>query len=166
MPKTRLPIDTPKFIHSATDKLMKKLGFKARRDNSIFTAKSPSWAAAYGRYYAIFPIGEYFYTYSNSIQDFYVDLISDRIDEILTNEALKLYHDKLQIPSEKQKIHFNIKESEIDQKKLFKIIKNEYTTTNINEAHYKSEIMISCESYYAVDTFDMKFFDLLGLEIL
>lgn len=71
IPKNRAPRDTPPEINAALVKCFKELGFSATRDNSVFMTSNRNQAAIYGQPYYIMPVGEFGFTYSEKIQDFY-----------------------------------------------------------------------------------------------
>lgn len=69
--RTRRPKDIPYVVHDAVNYQLDELGFKARRDNSIFISGSKSIAVHYGPPYLIFPLDGYSYTWSPDVHDLY-----------------------------------------------------------------------------------------------
>lgn len=141
--KRRRPMDSPTALHRKVNKAMKELGFEARRNNSIFTIKSPGAASGYGDIYCVFPIGEYNYTYSNSIEDFYNYFRSENILNILTDKSIDTF-----MSLKDEYIIDIIESSDINYQALVKFIKKNYSNTKLNSAKRNTEIMINCESYY------------------
>ncbi len=65
----RKPRDMSVEIQNGIDAELKKRGFVARRGNSIFCTGNFNFALQYGKPYLVFPIGEFSYTWSRSVQD-------------------------------------------------------------------------------------------------
>lgn len=66
----RSPMDTPTLFHQMSVDVYKKLGIKARRDNSIFCTKSANTAKQYGPPHVIIPFNGYSFSQLKGIRDF------------------------------------------------------------------------------------------------
>ena len=75
----RYPMNTPQELQNIVNDWFRKYGFKAHRGNSFFCTSSFSDAEKYGVPHAIFPIGNYSYTWSPLIHDFFEDIDRTRI---------------------------------------------------------------------------------------
>lgn len=74
-PVGRKPKDTAPLVHRQVNKIMKKYGFVARRDNSLFTTSKYSHASGYGNVvYMIFPKDGFHFTWSPEYADWYNNL--------------------------------------------------------------------------------------------
>lgn len=80
----RKPMNTQIHAHEILTKAFTELGFVANRNNSFF-AGSKSEAKSYGHLTAIFPIGNFNYTYSPLIEDLYMG-----IDHVLLKGVTKV----------------------------------------------------------------------------
>ena len=60
----REPVDSDQKLSRRFDKMLKALGFKALRSNSIFVTSSLKTASYFGTSYIIFPINGFNYTYT------------------------------------------------------------------------------------------------------
>jgi len=105
----RAPLGTDRKINNKLNSVLRQVGFKARRDNSIFTTSMEVTAQEYGKVYIIFPlngfdyswcalaedltmefdIGEKKYSVSRENNEFYNDLIT-----LLPQEFVQKYHFK------------------------------------------------------------------------
>lgn len=65
----RQPKDSSASAQKSYDEMLKKLGIKALRSNSIFTTASLSHASNYGKVYAIIPKNSAFYSWSQVYKD-------------------------------------------------------------------------------------------------
>lgn len=72
-PTDRGPRSTSIILHEMTTNAMKKLGFVARRDNSLFVTSNENEASGYGITYGIIPIGNYYFTWSKNVYDFSIE---------------------------------------------------------------------------------------------
>lgn len=70
-PRTeRIPTSSNASINDAFNRAMEKLGYQARRDNSLFCSSSQSHAAGFGsNIYVIFPLNGFDYTWSRAVGD-------------------------------------------------------------------------------------------------
>lgn len=75
-PINREPRDTNKLIHKILINAFKQAGFKANRDNSIFCSfnkeTADTYSKAHNSNFVVFPIGNFDYCFSRSINDLYV----------------------------------------------------------------------------------------------
>ena len=138
----RHPKDTPKRVSGLMDDwFKKKFGIRFRSEAMFVTSKSYT-ASAFGHVYIVFPIGDYDYCWSKV----YSDLTDDASDAVTNNvhrypEEYKYLVDK----------YSNIKKEHLEEiledgrYKFNKGLVEALTKT-------KSEVMIKCESYYALDT--------------
>ena len=77
-PKGRVPKSMDYEVHLMMTRAFKELGFKANRDNSFYVFGN-RWST-YGRNnYGFFPIGDYSFTWSPSVEDLYLDMPYDTI---------------------------------------------------------------------------------------
>jgi adenylate kinase family enzyme len=117
--KNRTPTDTESSVHFRAISLMKEMGYVAHRGNGLFVSGSEATANRYGTAYVVFPIGDFKYTWSPEIHDFFAESLFRKMGSMS------------------------------DQK--LKDIISTYQTTDLQRAiRSKFEIIISCESYYAV----------------
>lgn len=84
--KDRKPKDTPQIIHNIVNNFLKKKGFEARRDNSIFCtgdirlAKDFVTSESNRKIFVIFPEKDFYFTWNPYIKDFYLEDIFERED--------------------------------------------------------------------------------------
>jgi hypothetical protein len=89
----RKPTDTPLPIHEFMDNwFYKKFGVKFR-SNAMFVTKSRGSAQIYGDVYIVFPIGEFKYCYSSTIDDLYAT-IANKIESKLSSHYAPLTKEK------------------------------------------------------------------------
>lgn len=123
----RQPSDMPQQYHTFLDRyFLDTVGFRAR-SQAVFCVGLPALRdiSSYGRTHVVFPVGEFEYTWSPTVEDLYGDLIYRRYFRDAENqeEALRKHLDE-----------------------------QHYQTTQLNEAvTSKSEIMVKCSKYYAVE---------------
>lgn len=147
----RRPADTPKPVQRKVDQMLKALGFKALRSNSIFVTPMKINAEEYSvdggdGVYVIFPINGFKYTWSEHVGDmfgYFADEMGSKLEHWLLNakvnpKSLKQFQE-----------YFG------------------YTNKHLDQAlDHHSEVMISGQ-YYAVDVdvaYDL-LKDLAGFEI-
>lgn len=84
-PVGRIPKDNPFFIDELMNDFLKKQGFEARRDNSIFVTSDMKFAGKFATsefdLYVIFPEKNFSFTWNPYINDFYYDSFLDIIGE-------------------------------------------------------------------------------------
>lgn len=138
----RHPKDTPEGISKLMDNwFKKKFGIKFRSESMFVTSRA--WtAAAYGLVYMVFPIGDYDYVWSKKYSD-------------LTEDAFTAVTQKAKDNPEELK-YLNVTHSNLKQKHLDEVMEDGDYKFNkgLVEAltQSKSEVMIKCKSYYALDT--------------
>lgn len=72
--KTRMnrkPLNTPEKLHNTMIQAFIKAGFKAHRGNSLFCSGSMRLIRQYGEPCVIYPIGDFNFSWSRSVVDFY-----------------------------------------------------------------------------------------------
>jgi len=122
--KARPPKDTPMNIHKTADEWFNKKFHIKFRSQGLFGFGAVVSANNYGRVYTIFPIGEFDYCYSNAYDD---------LTEIISAKApAKATAEDIEEILEDGYYKFNVD--------LVKVI---------NKKEW-NEIMISCDSYYAI----------------
>ena len=126
----RKPLETPSDFQEMADEIFSKLGFKALRKNSLFVSGDEIEAGAYGtNTYVVFPIGEFSFSWSKGIHDFYRHFIAD---EIIRN--------------------FEKSNGEISKPKLADYLKKSYSDKNLLAAiESENEILIRTDTYYAIE---------------
>lgn len=89
-PTNRKPVDTDQELHEQINKIFVELGFKAHRGNSIFVSGSMTEASYFSSYhgpgslrqiYTIFPIGDFYFTWSPHITDMYEEIDQENVPE-------------------------------------------------------------------------------------
>lgn len=88
-PKERLPKDMPINLHNLLNNALKKSGFVATRDNSVFVTSSIDTAKFYGNVYVFFPKNGFYYTWSKNITDAYTDY--ELIPSIINKKNIGIY---------------------------------------------------------------------------
>lgn len=125
--KDRRPLASPKLLHNYVEDKMKKMRLNARRTNSVFVSGSLAvahgYGGTYGGPYVIFPIGNFDFTWSPVMDD-------------LFNYLPRFWQDK---PSPDQ--------YEILDSRIGKYIDHDL----IGAIKSWNEIMVKCDSYYAVE---------------
>jgi hypothetical protein len=139
----RRPSDTPLPIHEFMDNwFYKKFGVKFR-SNAMFATKSQS-ARLYGDVYIVFPIGEFKYCYSSTIDDLYAT-IANKIESKLSSHYAPLTKEKFNdFLSDDDNLKFAI---DIVEKIL---TDSKYIDSDLEKVSYFPEIMINCKSYLAI----------------
>lgn len=169
--KNRRPLTTPMAIHQAADEYMEKQFGVKFRSQSVFVTPDSGIAEEYGRgTYLVFPIGEFKYLWSPSVQDFYYIAQRDGADVLITvaNEnpdlLAELGLDAREFDGAQSTVsryHQTVATwNRLKPEKKAAIIKDwleaghgEYRSTGLHEAirhDPASEIMIVCDSYYAL----------------
>lgn len=165
----RQPVDTPKEAHDAIVELIRKLGFIANRDNSIFVSASALAARGYGDVHVIFPIGNYSYTWGNDVWDMYADFTReyniDRVYNLSSIDANRLktklnsfdpntdadMRDLAWIKRQFYLDQMNSNRGTFNIDEIFKIYGHKFSNRNLLKAiELRVEIMIACEYYYAI----------------
>lgn len=125
--KDRRPTDTPEEISKMLDNWFESKFNVRYRAESLFCVGSKDLARKYGKTYVIFPKGSFTYCWS----PVFGDLFNENADA------------------------FSVHNTDLSQKVVDEILDSgEYQTKNIVEAiskYPKNEIMIDCDSYYALD---------------
>lgn len=70
----RMPRDSSKKAHNIFNMLIGMVGGAANRSNSMFAHITDSYVSIYGRYYAVFPVGNFHYTWSPEFKDLTMNL--------------------------------------------------------------------------------------------
>jgi len=153
----RQPKDLSKDIHKDfDDEFLKQFGWRPR-SNGLFCTGEEASAYEYGNTFMIFPKGQYKFVWSKRIWDLYIHIkkiskttTSSREGNVLYqyiyNKVAKEIHDAGDTPDEG---FFD--EVTKEYNKLIISIVESYKSTNITEAiDSKHEIMINCQTYYAV----------------
>ena len=140
----RRPTDTPLPIHEFMDNwFYKKFGVKFR-SNAMFVTKSQGSARLYGDVYIVFPIGEFKYCYSSTIDDLYAT-IANKIESKLSSHYAPLTKEKFNdFLSDDDNLKFAI---DIVEKILSD---SKYIDSDLEKVSYNPEIMINCKSYLAI----------------
>lgn len=73
----RTPVDTDLETHDLFNQIIQKAGKTADRSNAIFTSGSLAVAKRYGDTDLVFPIGNFYYTWSTEVADWYAILQSE-----------------------------------------------------------------------------------------
>jgi hypothetical protein len=127
--KDRKPKDMPPEFHEAlNDYLVKKFGIPYRSE-SIFVTSRRNDAASYGDVCYVFPIGDFTFIWDKIIDDPWIDLV-DR-NRWLGNYEVKDFVTYLEAHDSYQDTDF------------------------IGAAISENEIMIACDSYYAINTYQL-----------
>lgn len=75
--QNRKPKDTAELVHDQLNKLIKRAGFIANRENSIFTTSDESFARSYGQYTAlIFPMDGFDFLWSKRFSDLFENYVA------------------------------------------------------------------------------------------
>ena len=122
--KNRKTLDTHSSIHKVVNKaFVENFGVPFR--NALFVTGSTLEAGGYGNRYIIFPIGEFKYIWSEEVKDLYV-ILARKFDQIPNKKILNQIYEYFKDP-------------------------NLYKSTDLDSAiESGSEIMIWCDSYYAI----------------
>lgn len=169
--KNRRPLTTPIAIHTAADEYMEKQFGVKFRSQSVFVSPDAGIAEEYSRKtFLVFPIGEFKYLWSPTVQDFYYIAQRDGADVLITvaNEnpdlLTELGLDAKEFDgaqSNAARYHQTVATwNRLKSEKKAEIIKDwleaghgEYSSTGLHDAirhDPASEIMIACDSYYAL----------------
>lgn len=70
--KNRRPLDSTIEWHKLFNLLIKEKGLTANRSNSISVVSDQHEASAYGNEYVVIPIGDFYYTWHEDVDDWYV----------------------------------------------------------------------------------------------
>ena len=140
----RKPTDTPLPIHEFMDNwFYKKFGVRFR-SNAMFATKSQGRAQIYGDVYIVFPIGEFKYCYSSTIDDLYAT-IANKIESKLSSHYAPLTKEKFNdFLSDDDNLKFAL---DIVEKILSD---SKYIDSDLEKVSYFPEIMINCKSYLAI----------------
>ena len=120
------------------DELMKQSGFKAHRKNSALCTGNKNVAVGYGAVYQIFPIGDYNFSWSSVVHDYFYD-IRENSDSGETIKYQFVYR----------------KMNDEDRQKWiegwWERRKSSYKTSNMDQAIKSgNEILLAGKEYYAV----------------
>lgn len=86
--KDRRPMDSSEFYHRLYNNAFAANGIAANRSNSIFCSGWAKIAKRYGKVNVVFPIGDFKYAWSPTINDLYPytdDLMSDGLVRVINN---------------------------------------------------------------------------------
>lgn len=153
VPKNRKPIDTMDVVHSYLDNYLEdKLGHKFR-SNALFCSGNKGMAEPYGKLYAIFPIGDFEYAWSQNYHDATLR-IADAVEHIT---GIDLFYDTNvtndSLTDEQKSEIERVLGGVLDSAKY----KNTGLIAAIKSGH---EIMINCEKYYALSEIAVEFEEL------
>ena len=140
----RRPMSTPLPIHEFMDNwFYEKFGIRFR-SNAMFVTKSQGSARFYGNVYNVFPIGEFKYCYSSTIDDLYAT-IANKIESKLSSHYAPLTNEKFNdFLSDEDNLEFAI---DIVEKIL---TESKYVDNDLKYVSYNPEIMINCKTYLAI----------------
>lgn len=71
--KRRNPLHSDRPMHNKFNNAIKKCGLKANRTNSVFVTSDFATAERYGKPYVVMPIGHFNYTWSERVNDWFVN---------------------------------------------------------------------------------------------
>lgn len=150
--KDRRPMSSSKEVSAMLDDILQeKTGIKFR-SQSVFCAKSKRVATGYGVPYEIFPIGQYDYCWSPYLEDAFFQIGRGEISVKFKREIKKVMDEEEMEPYE----FMDIEEISQDPKAILtaiKLIPNFWKfNTDLKSVPDNHEIMIACDSYYAVAT--------------
>lgn len=150
----RDPLDTPSDRHDILNTLIKQAGGIANRSNSMFVTSSPGVASHYGRVFAVFPIGNFNYTWSPIWADWHNDLTWSAINSLLKKPNDITHTDAyVDVVTKIKKLVQN--PDNVDLKSLKEGIRvNEGLAEAIAESQ---EIMIQCDSALYIGTSSLGF---------
>jgi hypothetical protein len=144
----RVPKDSDKKLHKLYNLWIRLAGGVANRSNSIFVSGNRREAHAYGKVYAVYPIGQFNYTWSPRLDDWYSNLEQDMGLGALFNGLLK--------PDAKADLETVPTAASYDVAKVRELIYADKELQNALQAQH--EIMVKCENaiyieadYYAND---------------
>ncbi len=144
--KDRVSLNTPNASHAFIDAWMEKnLGAKFR-SAAIFCVANYRTALSFGKPHVVLPIGEFKYAWSPFVEDLYSDFDNIGLGATPTSDEREDFFKKLEQTLEGSK----------------------YRTTELTRAikeYPKHEIMVECDSYYAIglDTYNSYFFPLFNM---
>jgi hypothetical protein len=130
--KNRLPRNTPLGLHTVIDEWFIDNFDYPYRSNAVFCSGELSQADVYGDPHMIFPIGNFSFVWSSRYQDLY--------SKVIRHETLSKYNSKFDPQNKDLK-------DDIDLIMSY----GEYTDSDLITAiSSMTEIMIACDSYYAI----------------
>ena len=140
----RRPMSTPLPIHEFMDNwFYEKFGIRFR-SNAMFVTKSQGSARLYGNVYIVFPIGEFKYCYSSTIDDLYAT-IANKIESKLSSHYAPLTKEKFNdFLSDDDNLKFAL---DIVEKILSD---SKYIDSDLEKVSNFPEIMINCKTYLAI----------------
>ena len=145
----RKPANTSAVLHKAFSSAMDQLGIKARRDNSLFVTSVYSDAGLYGREYVVIPIGDFSFSWSNAIDDFYLDIV-DHLEKF-TDISAKEKQDDVYLDYDDLHDMIETGTVVINEDRLLEFISTYYKTSNLIEAiQVGNEIMIHSEKCFLI----------------
>lgn len=142
--KNRTPLNTPAKLHDIIDQFFKKKFGYYFRSNAIFVTGDYNEAIGYGDAYAIYPIGDFQFLWSQEVDDLFIEL-----KRLLQKDSLSIKYFKP-----------NAKHNEESKKALDEYLNNKFIDAikdlNYQNMHLvsaiesKNEIMIHCDAYHAI----------------
>lgn len=139
--KNRRPMDTSVDLHKMFNLMIQMAGKKANRSNSIFVSGTRLIAEYYGPDFVILPIGEFHYTWSADMEDWY-SIMDYEVSHIASLGNID--------PSEYATKDFI--ENELGTDWIHSIRGDDGTLVEAIEKDF--EIMISCKKYLAIQPED------------
>lgn len=157
--KDRKPTDTLEIVHQIVDRYFEKKFGVRFRSNSVFATSTSSlaeeFAGKYGSLYVIFPKGNFSFAWSPNVKDLYTnlnrhlkskfDLDQDRAEMWESSDGQSFMYKQFNNEHTVDKIQF--------EQSIYGLLENlQYQNTDLSSAiNSGAEIMINCNSYYAID---------------
>jgi len=150
----RKPKDLDKDLHLDFDnEFMKQHGWRAR-SNGLFCNGSESSAYEYGNTFMIFPKGQYKFLWCDNIGDLFIYIQRETKTPTMTQKGNVLYqhiYNNLANSGEHQPDGDFVDKVTKEYNKFITDTVKKYKSTNINAAiGSHNEIMLNCQTYYAV----------------
>jgi len=150
--KNRKPVDMPQIVTDAIDDYFQETTGVRWRTTSVFATSNEHAAMFYGPLYAVFPIGEFHYCWSQRVSDLF-----NNLDNQLSKYKLRYrsFQENLDVMGEESA------EDAANRKLAFELLHDTImpgfgyqVDTDIKEAMAmaNSEVMILCDKYYLVGT--------------
>lgn len=142
----RKPKHTPSIISDKVDDYFEQQFGIRFRSNSIFCTANISTASVYGKVYAVYPVGEFKYLWSDKVEDLFLEL-----ESILNRHELRIakLRDPEWVDQHSQEIEEKLKNFKVAIAKL------DYKNNELKRAlHSGNEIMITGNTYHAINIKD------------